>query len=302
MPRANSTQVTVDGRELSLTNLDKVLYPESSTTKAEVVDYYAKVAPWMLPYLAGRPVTLTRWPDGVDGQGFFEKQCPKHRPPWVRTVPVVTSKTVQHCLIEEPAALVWTANLAALELHAPLGRVPDLGRPTGVVFDLDPGPPAGLAECVELALELRDLFERAGMRCVVKTSGSKGLHVGIPLNTATTFDATKDFAAAVAALVTSRHPGRVVDVTAKEQRRGRVFVDWSQNSFHKTTVCAYSLRATQRPWVSAPLDWSEVEAAHDSGDLDPLRIGPGEVLDRCSRLGDLYSGWLDWVQDLPELR
>lgn len=303
MPTDPATRVEVGGRELSLSNLDKVLYPASGTTKAEVIDYYARVGTWMLPHLRGRPVTLTRWPDGVDAQGFFEKQCPKHRPPWVETATVRTSKVVDHCLLEEPAALVWTANLAALELHAPLACVPELRRPTGVVFDLDPGAPAGMAECVEVALLLRDLLANAGLRAVVKTSGSKGLHLGVPLHTPTDFDATKSFAAAVAGLLAKHMPDKVTDVMTKALRPGKVFIDWSQNSFTKTTVAAFSLRATPEPQVSTPLLWEEVEAAGaaPAEAAVALSFGPGAVLRRCDEFGDPFAGWLEWEQHLPEL-
>lgn len=303
MPTDPATRVEVGGRELSLSNLDKVLYPATGTTKAEVIDYYARVADWMLPHLRGRPVTLTRWPDGVESQGFFEKQCPKHRPPWVETATVRTSKVVHHCLLEEPAALVWTANLAALELHAPLACVPELGRPTGVVFDLDPGAPAGMAECVEVALVLRDLLANAGLRAVVKTSGSKGLHLGVPLHSATDFEATKTFAAAVARLLATHMPDKVTDVMSKSLRPGKVFIDWSQNSFTKTTVAAFSLRATPAPQISTPLTWAEIETARANPEVAAasLTFGPGDVLQRCEDLGDPFAGWLEWAQDLPEL-
>lgn len=305
MPAEPATRVEVDGRELSLSNLAKVLYPSSGTTKAEVIDYYARVAGWMLPHLMGRPVTLRRWPDGVAADGFFEKQCPKHRPPWVQTEAVRTSKVVDHCLLEEPAALVWAANLAALELHVPMGRAPDVATPTGVVFDLDPGAPAGMAACVEVALVLRDVLANAGLRAVVKTSGSKGLHLGVPLNTPTDFDSTRAFAATVAALLAKHTPAKVTDVMAKAQRPGRVFIDWSQNTFSKTTVCAYSLRGTDVPQVSAPLTWDEVEAASGAVSAPEtarmLTFGPADVLARCDLGGDAFSGWLEWEQALPEL-
>ncbi|MBX7161210.1 MAG: non-homologous end-joining DNA ligase [Acidimicrobiia bacterium] len=304
MPPAPATRVEIAGRELGLSNLDKVLYPRSQTTKAEVIDYYARVGKWMLPHLRGRPVTLRRFPDGVGAEGFFEKKCPKHRPQWVQTKTVRTSKIVDHCLLEEPAALVWTANLAALELHVPMGRVPDIACPTGVVFDLDPGAPAGMEACVEVALVLRDLLANAGLRAVVKGSGSKGLHLGVPLNTATNFDATRDFAAAVARLLTTHMPDRVTDVMSKAQRPGKVFIDWSQNTFTKTTVCAYSLRATEVPHVSAPLTWAEVEAAAAGPATEAaqaLTFGPAEVLARCEADGDAFAGWLEWEQSLPEL-
>lgn len=306
MPSEPAARVEVDGREISLSKLDKVLYPASGTTKAEVIDYYARVGVWMLPHLRGRPVTLRRWPDGVGAEGFFEKQCPKHRPPWVQTATVRTSKVVDHCLLEEPAALVWSANLAALELHVPMGREPDVATPTGVVFDLDPGPPAGMAECVDVALVLRDLLSNAGLRAVVKGSGSKGLHLGVPLNTPTDFDRTRGFAAAVASLLAKHMPDKVTDVMAKANRPGRVFIDWSQNTFTKTTVCAFSLRGTEVPQVSAPLTWDEVEAASGVGSAPEaarmLTFGPAEVLDRCGTGGDAFGGWLEWEQALPGLK
>lgn len=294
------TEVAIDGRRLRLTNLGKVMYPAAGFTKGAVIDYYARVAPAMLPHLAGRPVTLVRFPDGVDGPHFFEKNCPGHRPPWVPTVAVAGSGRgpgVRACLCEEPAALVWLANLAALELHTLLARVPALDRPTAVVFDLDPGPPAGMAECCSVALRLRGILGGLGLEAFPKTSGSKGLHVLVPLDPAHPYDDTRAFAHAVARLLVRESPDLVVDTMDRAARAGRVFIDWSQNHHAKTTVAPYSLRARERPFVSAPVRWEEVAAAARPG--GSLAFEAHEVLDRVAAHGDLLAPALGLAQRLP---
>jgi bifunctional non-homologous end joining protein LigD len=292
--------VAVDGRRLRLTNLDKVMYPAAGFTKGAVIDYYVRVAPVMLPHLAGRPVTLVRFPDGVDGPHFFEKNCPGHRPPWVPTVPVGSSgrsPAVRACLCEEPAALVWLANLAALELHTLLARVPDLDRPTAVVFDLDPGPPAGMAECCAVALRLRDVLGGLGLVGFPKTSGSKGLHVLVPLDPTHPYEETRAFAHAVARLLVRESPALVVDTMDRGARAGRVFIDWSQNHPAKTTVAPYSLRARERPTVSAPVTWEEVAAAARPG--GSLAFEAPRTLERVAAQGDLLAPALELRQRLP---
>jgi len=308
-PRGPSrrTEVEVDGRLLSLANLDKVMYPVSGFTKGEVIDYYLRVAPVMVPHLAGRPITLKRYPDGVEGESFYEKNCPSHRPPWVSTVTVTGpgrsdrrgADTVSYCLLDSPAHLVWTANLAALELHPGLAVAADLERPTCVVFDLDPGAPADVLSCGRVALVLRDLFEHLGLVSVVKTSGSKGLQVYLPLNTPTSFDRTRDFALAVGQLLEREHPEDVTTVMNKELRVRKVFLDWSQNVASKTTIAAYSLRALERPTVSTPLEWHEVEVAVSARDPAALRFEAGDVLERVVREGDLFSAMFSAEQELP---
>ncbi len=286
--------VQIDGRRLTLSNLDKVLYPEAGLTKAGVVDYYARIAGVMVPHLAGRAVTLVRYPDGVDGPSFFEKRCPGHRPPWV---PVVGE--LSQCSIDEPAALVWLANLAALELHTLQARASEPDRPTSVVFDLDPGPPADVLDAARAALDLRAMLAELGLECVVKTSGSKGLHLAVPLNTPVTADATKEFSHALGRLLARQAPDRVVVTMPRKARVGRVFVDWSQNDHHKTTVCVYSLRALPRPNVSTPLAWNEVSEAVASGDRATLTFEIDDVLDRVERHGDLYAANLTVEQTMP---
>jgi len=303
--------VEVDGVELTLSNLDKVLYPAAGFTKAEVIDYYLRIAAVMVPHLAGRPVTLKRYPDGVDGVSFFEKNCPSHRPPWVRTVEVLSSgrragrpgpELIGYCLLDSPAHLVWTANLAALELHPGLQTAESLGCPTWVVFDLDPGRPADVLSCARVARLVRDVLEHLGLVSLVKTSGSKGLQVYVPLNSPTvTFDDTRDFALALGQLLERAHPDLVTTNMAKEQRPGRVFVDWSQNAFSKTTVAVYSLRARERPTVSTPLAWDEVDAALERGEPGALRFEAPDVLRRVEASGDLFAAGLTRTQELPGL-
>jgi bifunctional non-homologous end joining protein LigD len=302
---AKPTTVRVEGREVALTNLDKVLYPEVGFTKAEVIDYYARIAPTMVRHTEGRCMTLRRWPDGVDGPDFFEKNCPKHRPDWVRTArgPGRSRGEVHYCLLDEPAAFVWTANLAALELHAPLARADALDTPLACVFDLDPGPGTGVADCARLALEIRELLDGAGLQCRAKTSGSKGLQVYVPLNTtgdeAHTYEETSRFALAVGSLLEQRSPAAVTTTMARSERTGKVFVDWSQNAFHKTTVCVYSLRARPNPTVSTPLDWDEVAAGAEGEHT--LVFVAAEVLERVADRGDLFADSLELHQRLPSI-
>jgi bifunctional non-homologous end joining protein LigD len=290
----STTPIEVDGRRLDLSNLEKVLYPAAGFTKAQVIDYYARVAPAMLPHLAGRALTLVRCPDGVEGERFFEKRCPPHHPDWIPEVGGLRS-----CEVRELAALVWLANLAALELHTLQARADEPGRPTAVVFDLDPGPPAGVLDCCRVALELRELLDELGLEAVVKTSGSKGLHLSIPLHTAVNADVTKAFALTIGRVLASRDPKRIVTDMRKELRRGRVFVDWSQNDEHKTTVAAYSLRIQPRPTVSTPVTWQEVEDALEMADPDALTFETAAVLERVAELGDLYVANVELEQELP---
>ena len=294
--------VEIEGRRLKLSNLDKVLYPATGFTKAEVIDYYARIAPAMLTHLGGRAITFRRFPNGVDGQSFFEKNCPDHRPEWVQTARIVSSDgTIDYCRIEDVPTLVWAANLAALELHTPMALAADPDTPRMVVFDLDPGAPADIVDCCEVGLWIRDVFERIGLTCVAKTSGSKGLQLYLPLNTPTTQDATAGFAKAIAQLLEQAHPDRVVSLQKKELRKGKVLVDWSQNSRHKTTVCAYSMRARERPTVSTPVTWDEVEAALDAGDASLLTFEAPAVLDRVAAHGDLFAPAVELEQELPAL-
>jgi bifunctional non-homologous end joining protein LigD len=303
----SSRQVEVDGRELTLTNLDKVLYPKAGFTKGEVVDYYAKVAPAIVPHLAGRALTLRRFPEGVDAldAAFFEKRCPKHRPDWVKTATVLAGPRagdIDFCVCEDLPTLVWMAQLAALELHPSLSLAKAPDRPTALVFDLDPGPPADILDCCRVAVRLRELFGHFGVECFAKTSGSKGLQVYVPLNTdAASYDETKPFAKAIAQLLEKQTPDLVVSKMKKVERRSRVFVDWSQNHRRKTTIAVYSLRARERPTVSTPVTWDEVERAVEKDDASSLVLEAADVLKRVEYHGDLFAPVLELKQKLPEL-
>ncbi len=295
--------MSVGGRTLSLSNLDKVLYPATGTTKAEVIDYYVRIAPFLLPHVEDRPMTLKRYPDGVHAEFFYEKNCPSHRPDWVRVVDVSSERsgTINFCVIDDLPTLVWVANLASVELHPYLHHAPDPSRPTMVVFDLDPGPPAGLVECGRVALRLRDVLARVDLTTVVKTSGSKGLQVYLPLNTPVAYGQTTSFARALAQLLEREDRIRVVSNMRKDLRRGKVLVDWSQNSEHKTTVGVYSLRARERPTVSTPLAWEEVEGMVAREDPDVLTFDARDVLRRVNEHGDLFAPAVDLRQRLPHL-
>jgi bifunctional non-homologous end joining protein LigD len=291
--REKAVEVTIDGRTLRLTNLDKVLWPAAGFTKGQVIDYYMRIAPVLLGHLRDRPLTLKRYPNGVDAGHFYEKQCPKHRPDWIRTEVV---GDIEFCVIEDVAALAWLGNLADLEIHTPMATAVEPETPTMVIFDLDPGPGTGLAECCELALLLRGMFANLGLECFVKTSGSKGMQLSVPLNVpGVTEDAAKGFAKAVAETVERAASDKYVSRMRKDLRGGKVFIDWSQNDAHKTTVCAYSLRARERPTVSTPLLWEEVEA----GDPAALVFEAGEVLERVAEHGDLWGPVLTLQQHLP---
>jgi bifunctional non-homologous end joining protein LigD len=304
MAASEKITVDVDGRHLTLSNLSKVLYPEAGYTKGEVIDYYTRIAPVLLPHLRGRPLTLKRYPNGVEGPYFYEKQCPAHRPDWVRTAAVWSrhnARTIDFCLAEDVPTLVWLANLADLELHTSLALAADVAAPTILAFDLDPGPPATIVECARVALDLREVFDHLGLAAFPKTSGSKGMQVYVPLNTPATYAETKGFALGLAQLLERRRPDLVVSDMKKSRRTGKVLVDWSQNDEHKTTVCVYSLRARERPTVSTPVTWDEVEDALDAGDPAGLRFEAPEVLARVERMGDLFAPVVGEVQRLPAL-
>ncbi len=297
--------VEVDGRELKLTNLDKVLYPMAGFTKGEVIDYYAKIAPAIIPHLTGRALTLRRFPEGVDRSdaAFFEKRCPKHRPDWVKTARIpIGGRTgeIDFCVCEDLATLVWMAQLASVELHPSLSLAPKPERPTVLAFDLDPGPPADVIECCRVALRLREMFGHLGLECFPKTSGSKGMQVYLPLNVETSYDETKPFARAIAQLLEKQTPGDVVSKMKKADRKGKVFVDWSQNHQRKTTIAVYSLRAREQPTASTPVSWDEVTKAAEDDDPGSLAFEAGEVLERVDRDGDLFAPVLELEQELPD--
>lgn len=301
-PSSTSVEVEVGGRQLTLSNFDKVLYPEAGFTKGQVIDYYTRIGPALLPHLHQRALTLKRYPNGVDGQFFYEKNCPKHRPPWVETLSVWSARNkadVSYCLIDELAGLVWVANLASLELHTSLSHARDIRRPSMLVFDLDPGPPATVVECGRVALWLREVLDHLGLQAFPKTSGSKGLQIYVPLNTPVTYDDTKPFAHAMAKLLEQQHPKEVLSVMTKDLRTGKVFIDWSQNDDSKTTVCVYSLRARPRPTVSTPVTWEEVEAVVASTDPDDLVFEAPDVLARVASQGDLFGALCELEQTLP---
>jgi bifunctional non-homologous end joining protein LigD len=292
-------EVRIGSRQLRLVNLDKVLYPQVGFTKAQVIDYYTRASAALLPHLRDRPLTLKRYPNGVDQPYFYEKRCPKHRPPWVATA---EADGIEFCLVNDLASLVWLANLADLELHVPLARAKSYREPDMVVFDLDPGAPAGLVQCCEVALLLRGLFDSLGLKCYAKTSGSKGLQVYLPLNrSGISYDDTKPFARAVAEVLEREQPDRIVSNMKKSLRPGKVLVDWSQNDPHKTTVCVYSLRAKERPTVSAPVTWKEVESCAKSGDAGRLSFDSDAVLRRLEADGDLFAPVLVVKQKLPRI-
>jgi bifunctional non-homologous end joining protein LigD len=304
---AGDSLIEVEGRELKLTNLDKVLYPKAGFTKGEVVDYYAKVAPAIVPHLKGRALTLRRFPEGVDDTdaAFFEKRCPKHRPDWVKTAPVEAGPhagIIDFCVCEDLPTLVWMAQLAAIELHPSLSLATEPDRPNVLAFDLDPGPPANVLDCCRVGLRLREMFGHFGVESFPKTSGSKGLQVYVPLNDdAVGYEETKPFARAIAQLLEKQTPKEVVSKMKKVERKGKVFVDWSQNHRRKTTIAVYSLRAREQPTVSTPVTWDEVERAVETEDAGAIVFEADHVLQRIKQHGDLFAPVLELQQKLPEL-
>ncbi len=296
-------ELDVGGIRVPVSNLPKVLYPEAGFTKGDVINYYIRIAPFLLPHLKGRPVTMKRYPDGVKGFFFYERNCPSHRPRWMDTAKVGRSDggQTEYCVINTLPALVWAANLADLELHTFLHRAAAVHRPTAIVFDLDPGPPADLLSCCAVALRLKAALDALGLECFPKTSGSKGLQVYVPLNVPVTYDLTKAFAHQMADGLQRRTPGLVVSRMEKNLRSGKVLVDWSQNDGHKTTVNVYSLRATENPTVSTPVTWGEIAKAHRLKRSDSLVFGPESLLKRVDKIGDLFAPVLKLRQKLPSL-
>ena len=299
-----TSQVEIQGKQLSLSNLQKVMYPAAGFTKGQVIDYYVRVAPVLLPHLRGRPLTMKRYPEGVAGMHFYEKNCPTHRPEWVTTAPIWSegnNRWMDYCMVQDLPTLVWAANLADLELHTSLSLAKKVLQPTMLVFDLDPGPPADLVLCCQVGLWLREIFEQLGLETFPKTSGSKGLQVYLPLNTPVTYEQTKPFAHELARVLERQHPQLVVSDMKKSLRAGKVFVDWSQNDDHKTTVCVYSLRAKERPMVSTPVTWQEVEKCHQQQDAKLLIFETEAALQRVEKHGDLFEPVLKLKQKLPKL-
>ncbi len=300
----NEQVVEIEGKHLKLSNLDKVMYPEAGFTKGQLIDYYARIAPVLLPHLQNRPLTLKRYPNGVTGMHFYEKNCPEHRPDFVQVAPVWSpgnNKWMNYCLAQDMATLVWAANLADIELHTSLSKKDDMQRPTFIVFDLDPGAPADIVQCCQVGLWVREIFAGFGLEAFAKTSGSKGLQVYVPLNSAVTYDQTKPFAHELARVLERQHPELIVSDMKKSLRTGKIFVDWSQNDDYKTTVNVYSLRAKERPTVSTPVKWEEVEQCLKKEDPNLLVFTSDEVLKRVDKFGDLYEPVLTMKQKLPKI-
>ena len=296
-------QLTVQGKKLSVSNLDKVLYPKAGFTKGQVIDYYIRIAPVLLPHLKNRPLTMKRYPDGVDGQFFYEKNCPSHRPSWVQTAKVWSDgndRTMDYCLANDLPTLVWAANLADLELHTSLSRKNKIDMPTMMVFDLDPGPPADIVQCCQVGVWLRDLLAEIKLESFAKTSGSKGLQVYVPLNTPVTYDETKMLSHALAEYLERERGDLVVSRMSKELRKGKVLVDWSQNDEHKTTICVYSLRAKEEPTVSTPVSWTEVETCLKKKKTQLLRFRSDQTLERVEKHGDFFEPVEKIKQKLPK--
>ena len=296
--------VEIAGRRLSLSNLEKDLYPSYGFTKAHVLEYYRRIAEFILPHLKDRALTLKRYPDGVEKDFFFEKRCPSHRPAWVKTAEVRRDdgERMTVCLVNDLETLIWVENLASLELHVPLARAGSPETPDAMVFDLDPGEPANILDCARVALILRDLLSRLRLASYVKTSGQKGLHVYVPLNrTETTFEDTKKFSKAVAEIMQKNYPDLVTAKMAKEYRKGKVFINWSQNDSSKTMICVYSLRAREKPFVSFPLAWGELEHLAGQGDPEKLQVMHSEAVSRAEKKGDLFREVLVKKQKLPHL-
>src|SRR5712675_1447248 len=296
-------ELVVAGKKLAVSNLNKVLYPKVGFTKGQVIDYYIRIAPVLLPHLRDRPLTMKRYPNGVDGEFFYEKNCPSHRPKWVQTAKVWSEgnqRIMHYCLANDLSTLVWAANLADLELHTSLSRKNKIERPTMMVFDLDPGAPADIVQCCQVGLWLRNLLTKMKLKAFAKTSGSKGLQVYVPLNTAATFDQTKDLSRALAQHLEGEHGSLVTSNMSKALRKGKVFVDWSQNDEHKTTICVYSLRAKEEPTVSTPVAWDEVTNCLKKKKADLLKFRSDKTLSRVEKMGDLFAPVEELKQKLPK--
>ena len=304
MAKRTESVVDVQGKQLKLSNLDKVMYPDTGFTKGQLIDYYVRIAPVLLPHLKGRPLTMKRYPSGVKGQFFYEKNCPVHRPDWVQTTPVWSegnNRWMDYCLVQDLPTLVWAANLADIELHTSLSLGRKIEQPTFLVFDLDPGAPADMVQCCQVGLWVRRIFEKLDLESFPKTSGSKGLQVYVPLNTVVTYDRTKPFAKEIARMLERMYPDQVVSDMKKTLRVNKVFVDWSQNDQYKTTVCVYSLRAKDQPTASTPVTWKEVEQCLKKKDPDLLRFTSDQTLVRVDKHGDLFAPVLKLKQKLPKM-
>jgi bifunctional non-homologous end joining protein LigD len=300
---AKKEELVVGDRKLQVSNLDKVLYPKARFTKADVIDYYIRIAPVLLPHLKDRPLTMKRYPNGVEREFFYEKNCPVHRPKWVQTAKVWSEgnqRIMHYCLANDLPTLVWAANLADLELHTSLSRKIKVERPTMMVFDLDPGAPADIVQCCQVGIWLRELLDKMTLEAFAKTSGSKGLQVYVPLNTPVTYDETKGLSRSLGQRLEREHPDRVTSNMSKAVRKGKVFVDWSQNDEHKTTICVYSLRAKEEPTVSTPVTWSEVENCLKKKRAELLKFRSDQTLTRVEKQGDLFEPVETLKQKLPK--
>ncbi len=300
---SKKAELVVAGRKLAVSNLDKVLWPKAGFTKGEMINYYIQIAPVLLPHLKDRPLTMKRYPNGVEAEFFYEKNCPAHRPSWVKTATVWSegnNRDMQYCLAQDLPTLVWAANLADIELHTSLSRKRDVARPTMMVFDLDPGAPADIVQCCEVGLWLREILQSLKLESFAKTSGSKGLQVYVPLNTPATYDDTKGLSKALAEYLEREHPKLVLSKMARALRAGKVFVDWSQNDEHKTTVNVYSLRAKEQPTASTPVTWEEVAKCLKKKDAKLLTFHCRETLQRVEKMGDLFAPVETLKQKLPK--
>jgi bifunctional non-homologous end joining protein LigD len=298
----DKAELIVEGKKLAVSNLNKVLYPKVGFTKGQVIDYYIRIAPVLLPHLKDRPLTMKRYPNGVEGEFFYEKNCPSHRPKWVKTAKVWSegnNRMMDYCLAQDLPTLVWAANLADLELHTSLAKKKDVTRPTVMVFDLDPGAPADIVQCCQVGLWLRDLLTKMKLKSFAKTSGSKGLQIYVPLNTPATFDQTKDLSRALAQYLESQHVDLITSNMKKALRKGKVFVDWSQNDEHKTTICVYSLRAREEPTVSTPVTWDEVATCLKKKKADLLKFRSDATLKRVDKMGDIFEPVEKLKQKMP---
>jgi len=300
---SQKSQLVVEGRTLAVSNLDKVLYPKDGFTKGDLIHYYIQIAPVLLPHLKDRPLTMKRYPNGVEAEFFYEKNCPTHRPKWVQTATVWSEGNQRHmnyCLAQDLPTLVWAANLADIELHTSLSRKKDVARPTMMVFDLDPGAPADVVQCCQVGLWLREILQALKLKSWAKTSGSKGLQIYVPLNTAVTYDETKELSHALAEYLEREHPDLVVSKMSKALRKGKIFVDWSQNDEHKTTICVYSMRAKEQPTVSTPVTWEEVATTAKKKDAKRLVFRCDQTVKRVEKMGDLFEEVETLKQKLPK--
>jgi bifunctional non-homologous end joining protein LigD len=300
---SKKAELIVEDRKIQVSNLDKVLYPKVGFTKGQVIDYYIRIAPMLLPHLKDRPLTMKRYPDGVEGEFFYEKNCPVHRPKWVKTARVWSesnNRMMNYCLAQDLPTLVWAANLADLELHTSLARKNNIKRPTMMVFDLDPGAPADIVQCCQVGIWLSDLLLKMKLKSFAKTSGSKGLQVYVPLNSSVTFDQTKDLSRALAQHLETNHDDLVTSNMSKAVRKEKVFVDWSQNDEHKTTICVYSLRAKEEPTVATPVTWDEVQNCLKKKEAGLLKFRSEKVLARVEKFGDLFEPVENLKQKLPK--